>query len=85
MSEAIVTPVLASTTVTEEARDLQLALRQFYERHHTPIVIVGVIIAGAVLNRSIIRRELKRLHFAVEVIADGDLVDLSQYEYLDND
>lgn len=75
MTEAHVQPVLASTTVSEDARDLIQDVRKFYERNHVCITVTTVLFFSVLLNRSVFRRELKRLRFAVELIAEDEGVD----------
>lgn len=83
MSDAIVHPVLASTTVTEEARDFVVDLKKFYQRHNVPLGVGVVLVLSAFLNRSLLRRELTRLHFAVEVF-ESEGMDVNQFAYLDD-
>lgn len=84
-SEATVHPVLAATTISEQSRDLAQGVREFYDRHHVPIAVAGLLLVGMFINRALIRRELTRLKFSVEVFSDGDLVDLGQFDYLTPD
>lgn len=85
MSEATVHPVLAATTVSEQTRDLAQGLKDFYERHHVAVSVAGLLLVGMFVNRALIRRELTRLKFSVEVVADGNLVDLDQFSYIEVD
>lgn len=78
-------PILAATTVSEQAKDLAQGMRDFYEKHHTVIGVAGIVVLGMFINRALIRRELTRLKFSVEVFADGDLVDLDKFSYIEVD
>lgn len=82
MSEAIVHPVLAATTVTEQAHDVTQQVKDFYDRNHTVIAVTAVLAVSLVLTRAIVRRELTRLKFIVEVVSDTDM-DLSGFTDLD--
>lgn len=83
-AEAVIHPVLASTTVTEQTQDLTQQFKDFYDRNHTVISVAGVLTLSLFLTRSIVRRELTRLKFIVEVVSDPDYMDLaSEYNDLD--
>lgn len=81
--EAIVRPVLAATTVVEQTNDFGQQLREFYDRNHTLITVTCVLAVSGFLTRTIVRRELTRLKFIVEVVADPEYPDLSGYTDLD--
>jgi hypothetical protein len=82
-AEAVVHPVLASTTVVEQSHDLTQQVRDFYDRNHTVISVAGVLALSLFLTRSIVRRELTRLKFIVEVVSEPDYMNLEGYNDLD--
>lgn len=83
MSEAVVHPILSATTVSEQSHDLTQQAKEFYDRNHTVISVAAVLGISIFLTRSIVRRELTRLRFVVEVVSDPDFGDLSEYTDLD--
>lgn len=83
VAEAVVHPVLAATTVTEQTNDLTQQVKEFFDRNHTSITVAAVLGISLFLTRAIVRRELTRLKFIVEVVSDTDFVDLSEYNDLD--
>lgn len=67
MTEATMRTVPAETSITEDMRTLLDDTRAFYHRNRDVIVIVGAIGISLLISRSIIRRELKRLNFTIDV------------------
>ena len=82
-TKATVHPILASTTVFEQTNDVTQKVRNFYDRNHTIISIAAVLGLSMVLTRSIVRRELTRLKFIVEIVSDPDFMNLDEYNDLD--
>lgn len=82
-AEAVVHPVLSATTVTEQTNDLTQQVKEFFDRNHTCISVAAVLGVSLFLTRAIVRRELTRLKFIVEVVSDSDFMDLSEYTDLD--
>lgn len=80
-AEALVQPVLAATTVSEQSRDLVQNMREFYDRNHVAISIAAVFAVSVFINRALVRRELTRLRFAVELIPEGDLLNPREYDF----
>lgn len=72
MNDAFVHPVPSETTLVDDTRDLATTLHRFYRRNREVVLITTVIGASLVLNRRMLRRELKRLNFVVEVFGDFD-------------
>lgn len=67
MSETHVIHTLpAETTVTEDLVTLYDDARTFYHRNRDVIIIVSVIGVSLIINRAILRRELRRLNFTAE-------------------
>lgn len=81
-TEAIVHPVLAATTVTEQRNDLTHQAHEFFDRNHTVISVAAVLGLSLFLTRALVRRELTRLKFVVEVISEPQF-DLDGYTDLD--
>lgn len=82
-AEAIVHPVLSATTVTEQTNDLTQQVREFYDRNHTAISIAALLGVSLFLTRAVVRRELTRLKFIVEVISEPEFSELDGYTFDD--
>lgn len=79
MTEAVMHAVPAETSITEDVRTLYDDTRTFVYRHRDVIIVVTAIGVSLLISRTIIRRELKRLNFSVDIYpGDGfDEYDLS--------
>lgn len=67
MSETHVIHTLpAETTVSEDLGSLYSDYRLFYHRNRDVVIIVGAIGVALLINRAILRRELRRLNFTAE-------------------
>lgn len=82
-TEAMVRPVLSATTITEQASDLTQQVKEFYDRNHTSISVAAILAVTVFLTRSIVRHELTRLSFIVDVVSEPDFIDLGNYTDLD--
>lgn len=79
-TEALIHPVLSSTTVAEQTSDVIQQIKEFYDRNHTTLSVAAVLAASLFLTRVIVRHELTRLHFIVDVISDSDFTDLESFD-----
>lgn len=67
MSEThVIHTIPADTTVSEDLGAVYLDYKQFYHRNRDVIIIVGAIGVALLINRAILRRELRRLNFTAE-------------------
>lgn len=67
MTEATMRTVPAETSITEDMRTLLDDARTFYHRNRDVIVIMGGLGVSLLIARSMMRRELKRLNFTIDV------------------
>lgn len=72
MNDAHVHPVPADTTVVEDTRELVTSLRTYYTKNREIVLITTVIGLSLYVTRRMLRRELKRLNFVVEVFGEYD-------------
>lgn len=70
MTDAHVHTVPAETTVVEDTRELVTSLRAFYSKNREIVLVTTVIGLSLFITRRMLRRELKRLNFVVEVFGD---------------
>lgn len=67
MAETTVIHTIPSeTTISEDITTVLDDLRVFYHNNRDLCLIVGAVATAVLLNRSILRRELKRLSFSAE-------------------
>lgn len=79
MAEAIVHPVPSETTIIEDTRDLASTMKRFYYNNREVVLITTVIGVALLINRRMLRKELKRLNFEVEVFGDFDHSDVDLF------
>lgn len=72
MSEAIIHPVPSETTVTEDASSLFGHLRRYFHRNGDAFLALTLAGVAIVINRAVLRHELKRLTFNVEIFPDDE-------------
>lgn len=67
MSETHVIHTLpAETTVSEDLQSVYVDYKRFYHRNRDVLIVVGAIGVALLINRAILRRELRRLNFTAE-------------------
>lgn len=67
MAEAVLHPIPSETTVVEDASSLFGEVGRYFRRNKHVFVIIATTIGGVFVNRIILRREIRNLHFNVEV------------------
>lgn len=72
MNDAYAHGVPSETTVLEDTRDLARSMRLFYANNREIVLITTVIGLSILVNRRMLRKELKRLNFSIEVFGDFD-------------
>lgn len=70
MNDAHVHTIPADTTVVEDTRELVTSLRTYYAKNRDIVLIASVIGLSLLVTRRMLRRELKRLNFVVEVFGE---------------
>lgn len=84
MSGTYVHPTPSETTFVEDAKEVRVFFRRFYERNHTAIISTVVLGVSTILTRVMLRRELKRIHFAVEIFPDDQFDPYDDQLFNDN-
>lgn len=77
MSEATIHTLPSETTITEDLSRLGDDTKRFFARNRNTAIVVLAIGTAILINRSILRRELRRLNFSVDVFP-YDMGDLGE-------
>lgn len=72
MTEATVHALPAETTITEDVSNLMTDLKRYFHRNGDAFLMLGLTAASLLANRAILRRELKRLSFNIELYPDDE-------------
>lgn len=72
MSEAIVHPIPSETTIVEDATSLAGSIKRYFHRNGDAFLAMALTMGAIAVNRSILRHELKRLNFNVEIYPDDE-------------
>lgn len=70
MAEAVVHTVPSETTFVEDASTIGQDFRRYFHRNGDAFLAISLTLGAILLNRMILRRELKRLSFNVEIFPD---------------
>lgn len=72
MADAVMRTVPAETSITEDVKTLVDDARAFVHRNRDVLIVVSALGVSLLINRAIMRRELKRLNFTIDVYpSDG--------------
>lgn len=84
MTEAIMHPVPSETTVTQEVSSLSTEMRRYFHRNGDAFLMIALSVGAMFVNRLILRRELKRLQFQVEIFPDDSWGDYGVQRFDDD-
>lgn len=73
MTELHAHPVPAETTIVDDSRTLLRSIVYFYDRNRVVLAVTGVIAVSLLVNRAMMRRELRHLNFAIDIYPDGSV------------
>lgn len=70
MTEATIHPIPSETTVHEDVSTLAQDFKRYFHRNGDAFLMLTLTTVGIMMNRVILRRELRRLSFNVEIFPD---------------
>lgn len=69
--------VPADTTISEDLTSVFDDAKRFYDENKGVVLVIGAIAVSILINRSILRRELRRLNFTAEFFPYDEMESLS--------
>lgn len=79
MSEATIHTIPTEVSIVEDIHTVFDDVKTSYHRNRDVCIMVGVTIGALFVYRAILRRELKRLQFTIEVLGDIDIETMPDY------